>query len=107
MITEDGIILNDEMDDFSQPGLTNAFGFAASPINYVAPGKRPQSSIASSIAEDLDTGVLSIATGSAGGSRIISGWIDRFHGHVSNGSFQLLPYKSCTTTLIKVLTLLR
>ena len=60
-----------QMDDFSSPGQTNSFGFAASPINYIAPGKRPQSSIASSIAENLETGKLTIATGSAGGSRII------------------------------------
>lgn len=71
-MTEDGIILNDEMDDFSSPGQVNSFGFAASPANFIVPGKRPQSSIASSIAEDLETGEMTISTGSAGGSRIIS-----------------------------------
>lgn len=78
-MTEDGIILNDEMDDFSSPGQTNSFGFAASPINYIAPGKRPQSSIASSIAEDLDTGVFTMATGSAGGSRIITATLQELY----------------------------
>lgn len=71
-VTDDGIILNNEMDDFSSPGQVNSFGFAASPINYIRGGKRPQSSIASSIAEDLETGEVLIATGSAGGSRIIT-----------------------------------
>lgn len=37
--------LNNEMDDFSSPGSVNSFGFAASPANYLAGGKRPQSSI--------------------------------------------------------------
>lgn len=72
VITRDGIILNNEMDDFGSKGQLNSFGFAASPINYPEGGKRPQSSIASSIAEDLETGEFTIATGSAGGSRIIS-----------------------------------
>jgi gamma-glutamyltranspeptidase len=35
-VTDDGIVLNNEMDDFSSPGQVNSFGFAASPINYIA-----------------------------------------------------------------------
>ncbi|EPQ58687.1 gamma-glutamyltransferase [Gloeophyllum trabeum ATCC 11539] len=85
VMTTDGIILNDEMDDFSSPGQTNAFGFAASPANYIAPGKRPQSSIASSIAEDLSTGQISIATGSAGGSRIITATLQNLHWYLDVG----------------------
>lgn len=60
------------MDDFSQPGRDNAFGFAPSPSNYIAPGKRPLSSITPLIAEHAGNGTLFFATGAAGGSRIIS-----------------------------------
>jgi len=85
LMTADGIILNDEMGDFSSPGETNDFGFAASPANYIAGGKRPQSSISSSIAEDLETGDIIIATGSAGGSRIITATLQHLHHHIDQG----------------------
>ena len=42
------------------------------PSASLYPGKRPQSSIASSVAEDLETGEFDIATGAAGESRIIT-----------------------------------
>ncbi len=80
-----GVILNNEMDDFSSPGLTNAFRFAPSPVNFIRPFKRPQSSIASSIAEDLHTGELIMATGSAGGSRIITATLQNLHHHLDLG----------------------
>ncbi|KAH8836066.1 gamma-glutamyltranspeptidase [Flagelloscypha sp. PMI_526] len=82
VMTEDGIILNNEMDDFSSPGSTNSFGFPASPINFIRPGKRPQSSISSSIAEDLHTGEFIMATGAAGGSRIITTTLQHLHNHL-------------------------
>ncbi|KAL2917907.1 hypothetical protein HK105_202320 [Polyrhizophydium stewartii] len=44
MDAETGIILNDQMDDFSIPGVANAFGLEPSPYNYVHPRKRPLSS---------------------------------------------------------------
>ncbi|KAK4101064.1 gamma-glutamyltranspeptidase [Parathielavia hyrcaniae] len=72
MTPDTGIILNNEMDDFSQPGRRNAFGFAPSPANYIAPRKRPLSSITPLIAEHLANGTVFLATGAAGGSRIIS-----------------------------------
>ncbi|KAH6847879.1 gamma-glutamyltranspeptidase [Chaetomium sp. MPI-CAGE-AT-0009] len=72
MTPDTGIILNNEMDDFSQPGRRNAFGFAPSPSNFIAPGKRPLSSITPLIAEHAGNGSVFLATGAAGGSRIIS-----------------------------------
>ncbi|KAJ6623712.1 gamma-glutamyltranspeptidase [Mycena sp. CBHHK59/15] len=85
VMTEDGIVLNDEMDDFSSPNVTNSFGFLPSPVNYIRPGKRPQSSISSSIAEDVQTGEILIATGSAGGSRIITATLQNLHNHLDLG----------------------
>lgn len=65
-----GIPLNNEMDDFSQPGRRNAFGYDPAPHNYISPGKRPLSSISPVIAER--NGKMVLATGAAGGSRIVS-----------------------------------
>lgn len=71
-----GIILNDEMDDFSTPGTINAFGLPASPYNYPEPNKRPLSSTSAMIMEsdnakndDGDKEWIA-AIGGSGGSRI-------------------------------------
>ena len=80
---------------FTAPGTTNSFGFAASPANYIYPGKRPQSSISSSIAEDLKTGDFKIATGSAGGSRIITATLQNLHHTLDQG---LTPNASVHTS---------
>ncbi|KIK69082.1 hypothetical protein GYMLUDRAFT_152648 [Collybiopsis luxurians FD-317 M1] len=85
LMTPDGIVLNDEMGDFSTPGVNGDFGFAPSPVNFIAGGKRPQSSISSSIAEDLHTGEVLIATGSAGGSRIITATLQHLYHHIDQG----------------------
>ncbi|KAF8441532.1 gamma-glutamyltranspeptidase [Boletus edulis BED1] len=66
---ETGIIMNDEMDDFSTPGASNGFGLRPSPYNYPEPGKRPLSSIASTILEHAD-GSFYLAIGGSGGSQI-------------------------------------
>lgn len=74
MVPETGIIMNNEMNDFSIPGSSNAFGYVPSPANYIAPGKRPLSSISPTIVETPD-GELYYVIGSAGGSRIITATI--------------------------------
>ncbi|XWW97785.1 hypothetical protein V2A60_005772 [Cordyceps javanica] len=64
-----GIILNDEMNDFSIPGVSNEFDFAPSRANYIRPRKRPLSSMTPLIATRPD-GTLYAVVGAAGGSRI-------------------------------------
>jgi gamma-glutamyltranspeptidase/glutathione hydrolase len=66
-----GILLNNEMDDFSaKPGVPNAYGLIGGDANAVEPGKRPLSSMSPTIV--LKDGVPVIVTGSPGGSRIIT-----------------------------------
>lgn len=74
IVPDYGIIMNNEMNDFSIPGVSNAFGFVPSPTNFIRPGKRPLSSITPVIVEYPD-GSLYVATGAAGGSRIITATI--------------------------------
>ncbi len=66
-----GIVLNNEMDDFSaQPGVANYFGLVGAEANAVAPGKRPLSSMSPTIV--LKDGKPVLAVGAAGGPTIIS-----------------------------------
>jgi gamma-glutamyltranspeptidase/glutathione hydrolase len=67
-----GVVLNDEMDDFSAaPNQPNAFGLVDTRgMNAVAPGKRPLSSMTPAIV--LEDGKVRLVTGSPGGPRIIS-----------------------------------
>jgi gamma-glutamyltranspeptidase/glutathione hydrolase/leukotriene-C4 hydrolase len=90
MDAKTGIILNDEMvsyfatggvwaikwltstsqDDFSIPGVSNAFGLAPSPYNFIHPFKRPLSSSVPTIIEN--NGEVEFVSGASGGSRIIT-----------------------------------
>jgi len=66
-----GILLNNEMDDFSaKPGVPNAFGLVGGEANAIQGGKRPLSSMTPTIV--FKDGKPLLATGSPGGSRIIT-----------------------------------
>ncbi|KAH7018424.1 gamma-glutamyltranspeptidase [Microdochium trichocladiopsis] len=84
MIPELGLVMNDQMNDFSIPGKTNAFGYLPSPANFVRPGKRPLSSMSPSIVETPE-GKLYFVIGAAGGSRIITANIQNIHNVLDLG----------------------
>ena len=66
-----GIILNNEMDDFSAaPGQPNFFGLVGTEANSIQPGKRPLSSMTPTLV--LKDGKSVMVLGSPGGPRIIT-----------------------------------
>lgn len=65
-----GLLLNDEMDDFSsQPGKPNVYGLVGGKANAIEPGKRMLSSMSPTI---LQTANGLAVLGTPGGSRIIT-----------------------------------
>ncbi len=72
MIPGTGVMLNNEMDDFSiAPGVPNAFGLIGSEANAIAPNKRPLSSMSPTIVLAKD-GTPFLTCGAAGGPKIIN-----------------------------------
>lgn len=66
-----GILLNNEMDDFSaKPGVPNGYGLIGGEANAVEGRKRPLSSMSPTLV--FKNGQPILATGSPGGSRIIT-----------------------------------
>ena len=66
-----GVILNDEMDDFTaKVGVPNLYGLVQGQANAIAPGKRPLSSMSPTIVTQGGKPVMVVGT--AGGSRIIT-----------------------------------
>jgi gamma-glutamyltranspeptidase/glutathione hydrolase len=66
-----GFLLNNEMDDFSaKPGSPNGYGLIGGEANKIEPRKRPLSSMTPTIV--LKDGKVVLATGSPGGSTIIT-----------------------------------
>lgn len=65
-----GILLNNQMDDFSTPGAANAFKLIGSKANAPEPGKRPLSSMSPTIVLKNDQPFLTV--GAAGGPKIIT-----------------------------------
>lgn len=87
MVPETGVIMNNEMNDFSIPGSSNAFGYVPSEANYIRPGKRPLSSISPVVVEAADGAAAQpwLLAGSAGGSRIITATVQIVSAVVDGG----------------------
>ena len=72
-VREFGFVLNNEMDDFTNPRKkSNGFGLVQSDRNEPEVGKRPLSSMSPTIVLDSEGRVFAIA-GASGGPRIITG----------------------------------
>jgi gamma-glutamyltranspeptidase/glutathione hydrolase len=79
-----GVIMNDEMDDFSvQPGVPNAFKLIGPEANAVAAGKRPLSSMSPTLV--LKHGKPLISVGAAGGPTIITQTLQALVGTIDLG----------------------
>lgn len=66
-----GVILNNEMDDFSiKAGVANMFGAVGAEANSIAPKKTPLSSMSPTLL--VKDGQVRMAVGAPGGTRIIS-----------------------------------
>lgn len=68
-----GIIVNNQMSDFSSPNMTSFFGVPPSEVNYIKPGKRPLSSMAPTVVANTATGAVRMVIGAAGGTKISTG----------------------------------
>merc|ERR1712080_568193 len=59
-----GIIMNNQMDDFASPNITSAYDVPPSPNNFIYPGKRPMSSMSTTMVVDV--------IGGSGGTKILT-----------------------------------
>ncbi len=93
-VPELGIILNDEMDDFTL-GEGGVNGKAADRANRIAPGKRPRSSMTPTIV--LKDGRPVLALGGSGGPTILTGVLQVFLDLVD---FHLAPAQAVASPRI-------
>ncbi|WP_269914090.1 gamma-glutamyltransferase [Acinetobacter sp. HY1485] len=94
--TGTGILLNDEMDDFSsKPGVPNGFGLIGGEANAIGAKKRPLSSMSPTLV--LKDNKPWLVTGSPGGSRIISAVLQTI---VNSIDFKMNPAEAASTPRI-------
>lgn len=80
VVPEYGIILNNELDDFTaNPGKPNAFGLIQSEANVIEPGKRPLSSMTPTLV--VENNKATYACGASGGPRIITATLQSLLNH--------------------------
>ncbi|KAL8047217.1 hypothetical protein ABFX02_08G225600 [Erythranthe guttata] len=78
-----GIILNNEMDDFSMPANESGNVPPPAPANFIVPGKRPLSSMTPTIV--VKDGQLKAVVGASGGSLIIAGTTEVLLNYLARG----------------------
>ncbi|MFH5806441.1 gamma-glutamyltransferase, partial [Alienimonas sp. DA493] len=84
VVTADGVVLNNEMDDFAAiPGEPNAFGLIQSEANAVGPGRVPLSSMSPTLG--VQNGRAVLAAGASGGPRIITATLQTVLNRVRGG----------------------
>ncbi|XP_058755084.1 putative inactive glutathione hydrolase 4 isoform X2 [Vicia villosa] len=86
-----GIVLNNEMNDFFMPVNASKDVPAPAPANFIAPGKRPLSSMTPIIA--LKDGKVKAVVGASGGIRIIAATSEVLLNHFVKG---MDPFSSVT-----------
>lgn len=84
VVPDTGIILNNEMDDFTtELGKSNQFGLIQGEINQIAPKKRPASSMSPTIVKK--EGKITLIVGSPGGSTIPTTVLQVILGSIDEG----------------------
>ncbi|XP_043709470.1 glutathione hydrolase 1-like [Telopea speciosissima] len=78
-----GIVLNNEMDDFSMPVNASSGLPPSAPANFIRPGKRPLSAMSPTIV--LKDKQLKAVVGASGGAMIIAGTTEVFLNHFARG----------------------
>ncbi|PHT54273.1 Gamma-glutamyltranspeptidase 2 [Capsicum baccatum] len=78
-----GIVLNNEMADFSMPAKRSKNVPPPAPANFIHPGKRPLSSMTPTIV--FKDGQLKAVVGASGGAMIIAGTTEVFLNHFARG----------------------
>ncbi|KAK9991086.1 hypothetical protein SO802_026071 [Lithocarpus litseifolius] len=78
-----GIVLNNEMDDFSIPRNVSADLPPPAPANFIRPGKRPLSSMSPTIV--LKDEQVQAVVGASGGGMIIAGTAEVLLNHFARG----------------------
>lgn len=74
LCSEVGVVMNNQMDDFSTTNKTNGFGLVPSPANKVQALKRPLSSMSPTLV--LEDGRVRLALGASGGPTIITAVVE-------------------------------
>lgn len=94
VVPDTGIVLNNEMDDFSAlPGAANLFGAVGGKANAIVPKKTPLSSMSPTLV--LKDGQPIMSVGAPGGTRIISCVAQTIFNHLE---FQLPLFESVAMT---------